>query len=109
MVLHNPLPSRYRDHTPCTKQWLDSLKAIETVSGLMFSLVFRPLTTGTLPRSAALGDNLLGLSPNDGPLVANLLATVYTNPEDDAKTSTAVLKLIDAIDPAAVEAYKDAR
>lgn len=89
--------------------WLQSVKPIKSVPGLMFSLVFQPLTKGILSKSAALGGNSLGLSPGDGPLVVNLLATVHTNPEDDDKVSSTALKLIDAIDDLAAKTGKVAR
>lgn len=89
--------------------WLESLKPIAEVPGLSFALVFQPLTKNILRRSAALGPNALGLSPDDGPLVVNLLNTVHSNKEDDGKVVAAALGLIEKIDAAAAEAGKDAR
>ena len=89
--------------------WLEALKPLESVPGLMLSLVFQPLTKGMLAKSQRLGGNSLGLSPDDGPLVITLLNSVHTNKEDDKKVISAVLKLIDNIDAAAAKAGKSAR
>ena len=89
--------------------WLEGLKPIENLPGLKYSLVLQPLTHGMLTKSAALGGNSLGLSPDDGPLAIILFATVHDNPEDDETIITSVLNLIDLIDSAATKVQNAAR
>ena len=89
--------------------WLDALKHIQAVPGLMLSLVFQPLTKGMLVRSAQRGGNALGLTPDDGPLVITLLNSVHTNPVDDDRVVNAVLGLIRKIEAAAARRGKAAR
>ena len=89
--------------------WLDTLKTIQDVPGLMLSLVFQPLTKGILFHSAQRGGNALGLTPNDGPLVITLLNSVHTNRVDDDRVVNVVLGLIDAIEAAAARRGKAAR
>ncbi|KAL9636720.1 MAG: hypothetical protein Q9204_002144 [Flavoplaca sp. TL-2023a] len=89
--------------------WLDALKPLQSVPGFMLSLVFQPLTKGMLAKSAQLGGNSLGLSPEDGPLVVTLLNSVHTNAADDNKIVTAVLGLIRAIEAAAARQGNAAR
>ncbi|KAL8821083.1 MAG: hypothetical protein Q9191_007383 [Dirinaria sp. TL-2023a] len=89
--------------------WLEALKPLETVPGLMLSLVFQPLTKGIIAHSAQLGGNSLGLSPDDAPLVITLLNSVHTNRADDDTVVTAVSGLIKNIEAAAVTLGKSAR
>ena len=89
--------------------WLEGLKSTENVPGLKHSLVLQPLTHGMLTKSAALGGNSLGLSPDGGPLAIILFATVHDNPEDDEMIITSVLNLIDLIDSAVTKVQKAAR
>ena len=81
--------------------WVDALKPIEAVPGLMLSLVFQPLTEGILFHSAQRGGNALGLTPDDGPLVITLLNSVHKDPADDDRVVGAVLALISEIKAAA--------
>ena len=89
--------------------WLDALKPIEAVPGLMLSLVFQPLTKGMLSASAQRGGNALGLAPDDGPLVIILLNSVHSNSADDDRVVNAVLGLIAKIEVAAAKRGKAAR
>lgn len=89
--------------------WLDALKHIQDVPGLMLSLVFQPLTKGILSHSAQRGGNALGLAPDDGPLVITLLNSVYTDPVNDDRVVNAVLGLISRIEAAARRSGKAAR
>ena len=89
--------------------WLEALKPLQSVPGLMLSLVFQPLTKGMLAKSAQLGGNSLGLSPDDGPLVVTLLNSVHANAADDEEVVTAVLGLIRAIETAAARQGISAR
>lgn len=89
--------------------WLEALQPLESVPGLMLSLVFQPLTKGILSSSARLGGNSLGLSPDDGPLVITLLNSVHANPSDDEKVISGVLNLIKNIEAAAETQGKSAR
>ena len=81
--------------------WQQALAPVETVPDIMFSLVFQPLTKGILPKSQGSGGNLLGLTPDDGPLVITLLATVHSFPANDNDVVNAALGLVDKIDSVA--------
>ena len=89
--------------------WLQTLKTIDTVEGLVLTLVFQPPTKGILSKSAALTGNSLGLSPGDGPLVITLFNSVHINALDDNKVIAAVLALIENIDTLAAQKGLSAR
>lgn len=89
--------------------WLEALEPLQAVPGLTLSLVFQPLTRAMLSRSAQLGGNALGLTPDDGPLVITLLNSVHTNPSDDDRIINAILVLIRNIEAAALRKGKAAR
>ena len=89
--------------------WLEALKPMEAVPGLMLSIFFQPLTKGMLVQSAQRGGNALGLTPDDGPLVIILLNSVHTNPVDDDRVINTVLDLVSKIEAAAARRDKAAR
>ena len=89
--------------------WLQALNPLQAVPGFTLALVYQPLTKGMLSKSAQLGGNALGLTPDDGPLVIILLYSVHTNPADDNKVVNTILGLIRNIEAAAMRRGKAAR
>ena len=75
-----------------------TVDSIKTVPGLTLSMVFQPVTKQLLESSAALGPNVLGLSPEDGPFAVCLLNSVHTNVSDDATVVNAVTQLQEKIE-----------
>ncbi|KAM3064743.1 hypothetical protein ACMFMG_005736 [Clarireedia jacksonii] len=78
--------------------WLTEVAKLSAVEGLMFSLVYEPITEPIITSSLAKGTNLLGLKPSDGPLVICLLDTIHANATDDALVSSTALDLVQKID-----------
>lgn len=60
-------------------------------------------------KSATLGGNSLGLDPAEGPLMLILLASIWTNPADDARIIDVQRVLIDRIGEAARARKLDSR
>ncbi|KAL8906165.1 MAG: hypothetical protein Q9207_002198 [Kuettlingeria erythrocarpa] len=89
--------------------WLEALKTIDSVPGLVLSLVFQPVTEGILAKSRQLGQNSLGLSPSDGPFVITLLNSVHVEMADDDRVVSAVHDLVANIDAAAAKRAKSVR
>lgn len=89
--------------------WLAALKPIENIPGLVLALVFQPLTKGILQKSAQRTGNSLGLKPEDGPLVVNLLASMHANAADDDEVIAAVLVLIEKIEALAAKRGKKSK
>ncbi|KAL5437923.1 hypothetical protein PMIN06_010392 [Paraphaeosphaeria minitans] len=80
------------------KLFHDTIEGVKTVPGLTISMVFQPLTKHILQQSALQGPNVLGLSPERGPLLITLLNSVHTNAADDAKVIAAVTDLLSKIE-----------
>jgi len=78
--------------------WLAAVAKVEAAPGLMFSLVFQPVTQGLITQSLTRGPNSLGLEVSDGPFVVCLINTVHANPSDDDLVSATVLDLLQLID-----------
>ena len=89
--------------------WLEALKPLKQIAGFMLFLVFQPLTTGILSKSAPRGGNSLGLKPEDGPLVILLLNSVHSNSADDDRVVAAVLSLVKKIEDLAAKRGKAAK
>ena len=77
-----------------------------SVPGFVLAKAFQPLTKWLLTASAAAGGNTLGLTPNDGPLIVNMLQTLHTNAADNDKVFSAMLALNTSIEDLAVEKGK---
>ena len=77
-----------------------------SVPGFVLAKAFQPLTKWLLTASAAAGGNTLGLTPNDGPLIVNMLQTLHTNAADNDKVFSAMLALNTSIKDLAVEKGK---
>lgn len=87
----------------------EAAKSLSTVPGFILALAFQPLTKGLLTTSAAAGGNSLGLTPEDGPLVVNLLQTLHAEAVDDEKVKTSMLGLIKSIEDLAAKKGKSSR
>jgi hypothetical protein len=89
--------------------WLEALKLLERIAGFMLYLIFQPLTKVMLSKSAPRGGNVLGLKPEDGPLVIVLLNSVHSNSSDDDRVVAAVLSLVKKIEELAAQRSKAAK
>ena len=87
----------------------EAVKPLSTISGFVLAMAFQPLTKGLLTKSEATGGNSLGLTPDDGPLVINLLQTLHTDPADDDTVVSAMLGLIKDIEDLAARSGKSSR
>ncbi|CAG9998328.1 unnamed protein product [Clonostachys byssicola] len=56
---------------------------VKSVENAMYSFTLQPYPLSLLEKSAASGDNVLGLNPSDGPLVSVLLLSYWKNKSDD--------------------------
>ena len=63
-----------------------------SVPGFVLAKAFQPLTKWLLTASSAVGGYTLGLTPNDGPLIVNMLQTLHTNAADNDKVFSAMLR-----------------
>lgn len=82
---------------------------LSTVPGFVLAMAFQPLTKGLLTKSAAAGGNSLGLTPNDGPLIVNMLQTLHIHAADDEKVKSSMLGLIKSIEDLAATKGKFSR
>ncbi|KAL2787110.1 FAD-binding domain-containing protein [Aspergillus keveii] len=62
-----------------------ALEPIKSIDGLVCSLTVQPYPLSLLQKSAELGGNSLGLSPESGPLVSLLLLAYWAKKDDDEK------------------------
>lgn len=83
--------------------WLSTMETLKNQPDMVVSLVFQPITKGMIENSLKRGDNSLGLSVSDGPLVVCLLNTVHSNSTSDDIVSVEILKLLEKIDSLATE------
>lgn len=87
----------------------DAAKALSTIPGFVLAMAFQPLTKGLLTKSAEAGGNSLGLTPDDGPLIVNMLQTLHSNAVDDEKVTSGMLGLIKSIEDLAAKKGKSSR
>ena len=73
-----------------------------SVPGFVLAKAFQPLKKWLLTASAAADGNTLGLTPNDGPLIVNMLQTLHTTAADNDKVFSAILTLNTSIEDLAV-------
>lgn len=74
-----------------TDIYTEALQPVKTCEGFVGSLTLQPYAHSLLKKSATKGGNMLGLSPDLGPVVSVLLLTYWTNKDDDEKI-LAILK-----------------
>ncbi|KAL2171199.1 hypothetical protein VTG60DRAFT_3510 [Thermothelomyces hinnuleus] len=75
-------------------RWQATLETIKDAEGLVFSLVFFPITKALLQHSAEAGGNAMDIPPSDGPLFVLLINPIWARPEDDRRIFAAVETLI---------------
>jgi hypothetical protein len=80
-----------------------TVETYKHIPGFTLSLVFQPMSKRLLQASAARGGNSLGLSPDRGPLLINLINSVHTNKADDAEMIKAVTDLLKSIEDLAAQ------
>ncbi|KAL2837983.1 FAD-binding domain-containing protein [Aspergillus pseudodeflectus] len=79
-----------------------ALEPIKSIDGLVCSLTIQPYPLSLLQKSAELGGNSLGLSPESGPLVSLLLLAYWGKKDDDEKLIAAQKDTLDKIRAEAV-------
>lgn len=77
------------------------ITGIQTVTGLVFSLSFQPLTQTIISKSAQSSGNSLGLDGSEGDLVNVLLTVQWVLAADDARINAAAKALFEKADAAA--------
>ncbi|CAD6445787.1 c4d7b7e9-803e-4d51-ae8f-91bde273656d [Sclerotinia trifoliorum] len=75
-----------------------SLPSIESLSGITWSLSLAPLPTNIPAKSAPLGGNVLGVTPEDGPLIVVLLTATWADISDDTLVTDTAQAIFDKID-----------
>lgn len=75
-----------------------TVEKYKSIPGFTLSLVFQPLSKHLLQQSASRGGNSLGLSPDRGPLLINLLNSVHSNKSDDSTMIHAITSLLKDIE-----------
>jgi hypothetical protein len=79
-----------------------ALEPIKSIDGLVCSLTIQPYPLSLLQKSAELGGNSLGLSPESGSLVSLLLLAYWAKKDDDEKLIAAQKDTLDKIRAEAV-------
>ncbi|APA09132.1 hypothetical protein SS1G_03029 [Sclerotinia sclerotiorum 1980 UF-70] len=83
-----------------------SLPFIESLSGITWALSLAPLPTNIPAESAPSGGNVLGVIPDDGPLIVALLTATWADIADDSLVTNTAQAIFDKIDSfAATEGY----
>ena len=89
--------------------FLETAQDLQSQPGFTISLVFQPVTRAILQSSLAKGENSLGLSVSDGPLVVCLINTVHSDVTSDDLVSAGALNLIQQIEALAEERHLNSR
>lgn len=89
--------------------WNTSLASIRSTEGLGYSLVFQPIPSVLLAKSAPLGGNSLGLDSSDAPLMLVLLASIWNSSNDDIRVISAQQDFLDRVNKVAATRGLDSR
>ncbi|KAF2203934.1 FAD-binding domain-containing protein [Delitschia confertaspora ATCC 74209] len=87
----------------------EGLKQLQHVEKLSWSLVFQSLTKQMLVHSAERGENSLGVSPDDGPMVNMLLNPTWKAAKDDDRVISVALEVIEKTEKLAAQLGKGAK
>ena len=82
----------------------DTIKQIEKVTGITWSLTFQPIVPAITSKSDPLGGNSQGLNPSEGPLVNSLLTASWEISSDDPLVNSVADEFIDGINALAQDA-----
>ena len=80
-----------------------TIKQIENIKEITWSLTFQPIAPAIAARSIAQGGNSQGLDPSDGPLVNILLGSSWTEAADDKLVNETASKFIAGVETLARE------
>ena len=78
--------------------WLNAMNELQSVPGMLVSLVFQPVTTALLNNSLQRGGNSLDLSVSDGPCVICLIDTIHAGASSDEIVISTIPNLIAQIE-----------
>lgn len=81
--------------------WKVNAGLIDTVPGLVYTMLNQHLLPIVMSKSPALDGNSLGLDPSEGPLVMTLLSITWDSASDDAAVMSAAKALMEQIEAAA--------
>ena len=77
--------------------WQEAIESVRNVKGIVFTLIFNPLTVATIRRSIEFGGNSLGLTP-DKPLIICAIAATWEQVQDDSQVIKTTKTLFTNID-----------
>lgn len=75
-----------------------STPELKSIKGIIWALIVQPLGPDITSKSAPLGGNSLGLSPDDGALVIAEISATWDDGADDAAVKSQAKTLVDALD-----------
>ncbi|TGO44138.1 hypothetical protein BCON_0593g00010 [Botryotinia convoluta] len=78
--------------------WNAALPSIQSLSNITWSLSFEPIPVNIPAKSASTGENVLRVTPGDGPLIVALLTATWGNIADDTVVSNTAKTMFDTID-----------
>jgi len=86
-----------------------ALKTVQDAEGLSWTVIIQPMTTQLLKKSEEAGENSLGLSSGDGPLVNVLVNPTWGAASDDDRIVAASMEVITKTDEEAAKMGKAAK
>jgi hypothetical protein len=75
-----------------------NLDRVTSIEGMVFSFTMQPYPLSLLKKTVQAGGNVLGLDPEDGPLVSILILLYWQNESDDQTVLSTAREIIEAID-----------